>query len=262
MVQTTVQQEPQDRGLSEGACRLLAGLDTGFAGAVVFIVWLLFHSWLVREYWWAKLNVLAALFYGDSVFSAGPGFVTFTGLALVLLIYSVLGAIFGLLARPRHPLSNLFAGIGFVLLWQAAVDSFIWRRFHPFAPSFLPLVATLPGHLLFGIALARFSGRFRAVSMLLGDSAWTSVLFPPAAVAPAVEAATPVAAPESVAEAVAVPDGAGSCAELPSGSEEDSPDSVEEASPDTVSEGAEGAAPGAPEVNFETDKRPNASPDC
>lgn len=192
-MEAAVPPNPETRGVSERICRILAGLDTGFAGAIVFIVWLLFHSWLSREYWWSKLNIVAGVFYQNAVFNSGPGMITLTGTAVLLLMYAILGAVFGLYARRKGLIANLFAAIGFVLLWQAFADAFVWKRLNIFALSFLPPSATLPGNLLFGIALIRFPRRFRSIALKLGDASWTSALRRDPA--PPAESAAPVEVP-------------------------------------------------------------------
>lgn len=181
------------RGLSEGVCRTLAGVDTGVTGAMIFIAWLLFHSWLVHEFWWAKLNVMAAAFYRQDAFTSGPGVVTLTGAAVLLLIYALLGVVFSIYARRSGVIANLFAAIGLVLVWQAFSDAFVWKRISVFALSFLPPSATLPGHLLFAISLARFPRRFRSIALTLGDPSWAADLVRANRVEPQPDASVTVA---------------------------------------------------------------------
>lgn len=171
--------EPVPAGISQRLCRLMAGLDAGVSGAVLCLTWLGFHSWLRGEFWWAKFNVAAAVFFGGSVYSMGLGRATIAGIALMVAIYAALGVAFGLLARTRGFARNLLLGVMVALLWHVSADRFFWRRLDPFALHYFPSLATLPAHLLLAINFSRFAGRFRVLALAFGSPDWSREFIEP-----------------------------------------------------------------------------------
>ncbi|QOY87843.1 hypothetical protein [Paludibaculum fermentans] len=164
------------KGLSERSCRLLAGLDTGLAGAIVLVGWFLFHSWLTGEFWWAKLNVAGALFYGSSVYTMGFSRASLAGASLLLVLYTALGGLFGLIARPSGFTRNLLLGMLLAMTWHLLSQRYFWRRLDSFGPAYFPVLSTLPAHLIFGLSLSRFSSRFQRLALAFGDSEWVEDL--------------------------------------------------------------------------------------
>lgn len=160
------------KGISERLCRVIAGVDTGFAGGVVVIAWFLFHSWLRGEFWWAKLNVAGALFYGSPVYTMGFGRASLAGASLLLVLYAALGALFGLVARTHGFTRNLLLGMLLAMAWQFVSDRYFWRRLDSFGPAYFPALSTLPAHLIFGLSLSRYAARFRVLALTFGDSSW------------------------------------------------------------------------------------------
>ena len=165
------------------------------------LAWLLFHSWLNGEFWWAKLNVAGALFYGGSVYTMGLGRATAAGAALLLLTYALLGGVFGLFARPRGFTRNLLLGMLTAMAWHYLANRFFWRRLDTFGLAYFPALATLPAHLIFGLSLSRYAARFQHVAETFGDAAWSTEflasLAPPPPPAPPAE---PTAAPEEASQ--------------------------------------------------------------
>lgn len=180
-------------GLSERACRLLAGADTGVAGGVLVLMWLSFFARMQGDFWWSKWNVAGALFFGDRVFVMGLGRATLAGAALLLVVYAVFGMVFSLLGRPRGFAFNLLAGLTLALLWHQLADWLVWPRVHPAAPRFFHPLVMLPANVLFGAALIRYAPRFRKIAGAIGDPVWADQFRRAAPVA----AATP---PEPPAE--------------------------------------------------------------
>ncbi|HEY3441336.1 MAG TPA: hypothetical protein VGK29_11310 [Paludibaculum sp.] len=193
-MQPTSEGETSRTGLSPIAIRLLAGLDTGVVAGLPALAWLLFHSWLRGEQWWAKLNVAGALFFGESVYSMGLSRASLAGGALLVVGYGLLGAVFGLIARPRGIARNLILGFLLAIAWQLACQKYLLRLVNPFAPAYFPPLSTLPAQLMFGLGLARFSGRFQSLAADWGDSSWAPAwvqIQEPAPVSPVAAAGPP-----------------------------------------------------------------------
>lgn len=172
--------DPAGKGLSERACRSLAGLDAGVGGGLVVLFWLTIVARIQGDYWWAKLNVAGALFYGDRVYSMGWGRASLAGAAIFLILYSLLGLAYSLLARPRGTGFNLLAAMTVALLWHQMADALLWPRWNRSAPVYFHPVVMLPAHVWFGLSLLRFAPRFRRIAAALGNPRWAAALEPPA----------------------------------------------------------------------------------
>src|SRR5215472_8753328 len=90
----------------------LAGLQAGMVGVLWMLAWLgVSATWQRRSFWTAG-NLLASAFYGDASIHSGFAFSTVAGLALYLIVYSLLGGIFAAILRDRvSPLRTLLLGI-------------------------------------------------------------------------------------------------------------------------------------------------------
>lgn len=163
------QPEAPGGGLPAVICRAAAGLDTGLAGGVAVLVWFAASSLLGGGPWFSRLNLAAAPFYGDSVFASGVGWHSAVGAAHLLLIYSLVGAAYGLLPASREGWLNLMTAIGYAGLIHLCADAWFWKRLHPFAHPYYAPLAVAPGHLIYGLFLWRFPSRLRQITWLVGS---------------------------------------------------------------------------------------------
>jgi hypothetical protein len=135
----------------------LAGLEGGTVGVLWMLAWLGVSSVWQQRSFWAPENLMATAFDRSSNLAPIFTWATCAGLALYVLIYSVLGAAFSLALRDRVPARRvMLLAVLFAVVWY--YFSFRW--------SFrlaLPLVAllhversTLVGHLLYGTMLGRY----------------------------------------------------------------------------------------------------------
>jgi hypothetical protein len=112
--------------------------------------------WQRRSFWTAE-NLMASVFYGNAAIRRGFAASTVSGLALYVLLYSLLGAGFAMAVGGRlQRLRLALASVAFALCWYYAA-------FHLAAKAAWPLVAlldtertTLLGHAIYGAVLARF----------------------------------------------------------------------------------------------------------
>jgi hypothetical protein len=160
----------------------LAGLQAGMIGVFWMLAWLgISAKWQLRSFWTAE-NLMASAFYGDSAIREGFAGRTLSGLALYLLLYSTLGALFAFVVAGRlRRLRLTLLSIVFALAWYYVSFQLLWR-------SMLPLVALLHsgaptalGHVIYGALLGRYP-------MYLPHAAAPP---PPPEVADAADAATP-----------------------------------------------------------------------
>jgi hypothetical protein len=140
---------------------LWAGLECGVCGGAAILLWYIVHSVAHGEFWWAKLNVAAEMFFGSAVYRVGPGHVTVIGSALLLLFYSIGGVLFGALIRERGRASvSLVAPVYAVLIHFIATYKLL-PGLDLFAASWFPAGATVPAHLLFLFALVLYPLAYR-----------------------------------------------------------------------------------------------------
>jgi hypothetical protein len=136
---------------------LLAGLQAGMVAIFWMLVWLGISAMWMRRSFWSPMNVMATVFHGDRAIHPGFASTTPSGIALYLTLYSLLGALFALVARRRLTgLGTLLVSVLFSLVWY-------WLWFRVLALRTMPLVwllhterSTQFGHVIFGALLARF----------------------------------------------------------------------------------------------------------
>jgi hypothetical protein len=146
---------------------VLAGLQSGMSGALAMLAWLALASVYYRRSFWAVPNLLASTFHGESALRYGFAPATLSGIALHLLIYSSLGALFGFVVRDRATrrravLFGLLCGVGWYYLSFGA----LWKSLNPLVPLYVPDRPMLVGHLLYGGLLGRVPRYLRGLREL------------------------------------------------------------------------------------------------
>jgi len=135
----------------------LAGLQAGMVAAFWMLIWLGISAMWMRRSFWSPANIMATVFYGDHAIHPGFASTTPSGIALYLMIYSLLGALFAVAIRQRLTgLGTLLTSILVALVWY-------WLWFRVLALRTMPLLwllhterSTQFGHVIFGALLARF----------------------------------------------------------------------------------------------------------
>jgi hypothetical protein len=126
-------------------------------GVLWMLAWLgTSAAWQQRSFWTAE-NLMASGFFGASAIHSGFASQTLSGLALYLMLYSLLGALLAMVIRDRLPrLRTLLIAVAFAVAWYYVSFHLIWK-------SVLPLVAllhversTVMGHLIYGAILGRY----------------------------------------------------------------------------------------------------------
>ena len=135
----------------------LAGLQAGLLGVFWMLAWLGMSSILERRSFWTAENLLASAFYGNAAMRGGFGGATLSGLALYILLYSLLGALFGWVVRGSLPrLTLVLTGVVVGLGWYWLTFQMLWRSVAPLAAALHTRSASVLGHILFGTLMARF----------------------------------------------------------------------------------------------------------
>jgi hypothetical protein len=135
----------------------LAGLQAGMIGICWMLAWLGVSAKGQGRSFWTAENLMASVFHGGAAIRRGFGTSTLSGIALYLLIYSLLGAGFAMTARNRlTSLGTVLLGVLFSVGWY-----YLW--FRAVGQTAMPLVwllhagnSTAFGHVIFGALIARF----------------------------------------------------------------------------------------------------------
>ncbi len=171
------------------ASALLAGLQAGMLGVCWMLAWLgVSAAWQRRSFWTAE-NLMASAFYGDRAIRSGFAGRTLSGLALYLLLYSVLGAVFAYVFSNRLPrIRVLLVAVIFALVWYYISFRLMWRSVMPLVALLHSEQPTVLGHLVYGTFLGRYPG-----------------YLPKPAAGPVAPPEAPVAAPEPQAPELPAP---------------------------------------------------------
>jgi hypothetical protein len=140
---------------------MLAGLQAGMVGALWMLAWLgVSAAWQNRGFWNSE-NLFATAFYGGDAIRSDFGVKTLPGLALYLVLYSLLGGIFALALRRRVGSGRMMlAGILFSLGWFYISFHVLWKSAMPLVYLLYPDRQTVVGHLIFGACIGRFPAHY------------------------------------------------------------------------------------------------------
>ncbi len=148
---------PPQRRSSGALSRSFAGLQAGMLGVIWMLAWLGIDSSWDRRGFWNSENLFATGFYGDDALRAGFNAKTLPGLALYLIIYSLLGCAFALVLGDRiRPLRIFLAAMVFALGWFYFSFHGLWRSAMPLVYLLYADRPMVVGHIIYGACLARF----------------------------------------------------------------------------------------------------------
>jgi hypothetical protein len=135
----------------------LAGLQAGMVGALWMLAWLGVSAAWQNQGFWNSENLFATLFYGSDAVRSDFSWKSIAGLALYLLLYSLLGGIFALALRGRARSGRLAPiGIIFALGWFYLSFHLLWKSVMPLAYLLSSDRPTMIGHLIYGVCIGRF----------------------------------------------------------------------------------------------------------
>jgi hypothetical protein len=147
-----------ERRSANSLSALLAGLQAGMLGVWWMLAWMGASAVWQRRSFWTPENLMASVFYGNAAIRPGFAASTVSGLALYVLLYSLLGAGFamamggGRLPRPRLALASM----AFSLCWYYAAFHLVAKTVSPLIVLLDPERTTVLGHAIYGVLLARF----------------------------------------------------------------------------------------------------------
>ena len=145
-----------DAGKTHATLRhALAGLQAGVSGALIMMVWSAVGSLWGRRSIWMIPNLYATAFYGSNAYVNGFLRSSWSGLALMLLICGLGGAVWGLVwGDRRKPLQGLIGAVAGLIFYYFCFK-LVWPHLGPLIPLYAPEPQVQIGYVLWGLALAR-----------------------------------------------------------------------------------------------------------
>lgn len=131
----------------------LGGLHAGVLGGLTMAGWFLVSSSLLRQPPWTVPNLVGALINGDAVLRRGFGSASLAGLATLLVLAGMLGAMFALLTRRLSRRRRVLLGILFGLAAYYGSQTFLFRKLGAVAWIYASPRSLLVAHLLWGLIL-------------------------------------------------------------------------------------------------------------
>ena len=134
---------------------LLAGLEAGVLGTFLMLACVMLGAITNGRSAWVFPNLMATLFVGRDAYRNEYLNTSLAGVAILVLIYGVLGVVWGMLVRERNRpgLTVLGAIVGVAVYYL--FFHLIWPQAAPMIPIYAPDRQLELGHLLWGGALAR-----------------------------------------------------------------------------------------------------------
>jgi len=156
----------------------LAGLQAGVLGALGIVACLMIGSlWNGRSIWVVP-NLFASTFFGSNVYRNQLLRTSWTGIALIVAVYGLLGVIWGCVWRDvRQRWLGLYGAVAGLCVYFFLYH-FLWRHVNPLITLYAPDRQLEVGHLLWGIALARSPLFARRIAASTSHPSATSTIAP------------------------------------------------------------------------------------
>lgn len=158
-----------DGGPNELGCGLalrhaLAGLQAAVFGSLLLLACLMIGSlWNGRSIWVVP-NLFATTFFGSEVYRNQLLRASWTGVALIVAAYGLLGVLWGCIWRDERKRWLGFYGAVTGLCVYFLFYDFLWLHVNPLVTLYAPDRQLQFGHVLWGIALARSPSYARRIA--------------------------------------------------------------------------------------------------
>ena len=134
---------------------VLAGIGLGVAGAIFVLLFLMLGSLWHRRSIWIPANLFSTAVYGPDAYINHLAATSWAGVAIVVVMYGVAGALWGIVWRDRRPRYLLLYGaicgaITYLLLFDV-----FWKRLDPFLSLYAPDRQLELANLIWGMFVVR-----------------------------------------------------------------------------------------------------------
>jgi hypothetical protein len=149
-----------------GLRHALGGLEAGVLGALAMLACLMVGSLWDHRSIWVVPNLFATTFYGSNAYRNQLVRTTWSGVALVIAVYGVLGMIWGCVWRDeRKTWLGLYGAILGLAVYLVFYD-FMWKHANPLVVLYAPDRQLQLGHVVWGLILARAPRYSRRIAQL------------------------------------------------------------------------------------------------
>jgi hypothetical protein len=138
--------------------RLFAAIQAASLASLLTIFWCGVASRSSGHSFWTLPNLLSGVFFGSGSLRPDFGFHTLSGLALHLLLSTVLAILFASVVSPMlKPLTSLLLGILSATFWFYFIDGFFWRKAFPLLSLYSRRPSIFFSFVLMGICIGLYS---------------------------------------------------------------------------------------------------------
>lgn len=135
----------------------LAGFQAGMVGVLAMLGWLGLASIWYRRSFWTAANLMASTFHGEAAMARPTLLTALSGLALYVIVYSLLGALFGWVMNGRAGRTRMvLLGILLALAWYYLWWGWLWKSANWIVALYTHDQPMMLGHLIYGALLGRF----------------------------------------------------------------------------------------------------------
>jgi hypothetical protein len=147
----------------------MAGLQAGVLGALVMLACLMVGSLMNRRSIWVAPNLFATSFYGAGVYYNHYAGTAWSGVALLIVMYGGLGALWGCAWREEQkPWLAVYGAIFGMVVYFFLFD-FVWKQVNGIVILYAPSVQLQVGHALWGMILSNSPKYARRIAGRMQD---------------------------------------------------------------------------------------------
>ena len=134
---------------------MLAGVQAGVLGALAMLACVMIGAAWNHRSVWSVPNLLATTFFGSDAYRNQLVRTSWSGVALIVVIYGCLGMVWGLIFRDnrKHALT-VYGAITGLLVYFVFYD-FLWKHANPLITLYAPSRQLEVAHLVWGLVLAK-----------------------------------------------------------------------------------------------------------
>jgi hypothetical protein len=144
----------------------LAGLQAGIVGVIWMFAWFVVVALWSDSGIWSVSNLFSTIFYGDYAYQNEFLRTTWSGTAVIVVVYGLIGILWGCVWKDRRrPLLSVYGALTGLAVYYFLFN-FVWPHADPLIPLYAPVRQLQIAHIIWGAALAKspvYSARIAAV---------------------------------------------------------------------------------------------------
>ena len=149
------------------AIHILAGLQAGVVGVVWMLICFFAAALLSGGGLWSMPNLFATAFYGENAWQNGFFRDTWSGIALLVVLYGSIGVLWGCFWKDnRKPLLSFYGALAGLAVYYLFFNV-VWVHVNPTIPLYAPIRQMQVAHVLWGAALSKSPGYSNRIATAL-----------------------------------------------------------------------------------------------